>query len=332
MREQPDGRRPWSRLGSHLGTRLGTTALALLIAGCSVWQVGDVAPDYVNSTTHRGAEVLAFDAESRVLASGGWDGDIALWNLGAEAPERVWQAHDGFVLGLDFFADQLVSGGQDGRLVLWSRSGRALQVVDTKSGITALAVLNGKVVTGHYDGSIRTWTLPTLQQSMRLALHDGNLVSALAVDAKSGLIASAGYSGRVIVIDANNRRRELEPPPMDALSLAFVPGGEVLYGGGWPGLYRWNLAGDAFEVIPTPHWGAIAALQFLPGKDVLASISRVNDSSVFFLDPISGASVRHFQRQSICGTVVRVSPDEHFLAAAGDDGIVRIWILNTVTE
>jgi WD40 repeat protein len=60
---------------------------------------------------------------------------------------------------------------------------------------------------------------------------------------------------------------------------------------------------------------------------VLASISRVNDSSVFFLNPETGESVRHFQRQSICGTAVRVSPDERYMAATGDDGIVRIWNL-----
>jgi WD40 repeat protein len=324
MHPQTDGPRPrgWLR----------AAALSLLLSGCTVWQVGDIAPDHVNGSTHRGAEVLAFDAASKTLASGGWDGDIALWNPGAGEPERVWQAHDGFVLGLAFFGEQLVSGGQDGHLKLWSRNGQLRHGVDTGSGITELALLNGKVITGHYDGSIRAWKLPGLSESMRLALHDGNLVSALAVDAKSGRIASAGYSGRVVLIEDDSRYRELEAPPMDALSLSFQPGGEVLYGGGWPGLYRWDLSAGTFKVISTPHWGAIAQLQFLPGQDVLASISRVNDSSVFFLDPVSGDSVRHFQRQSICGTAVQVSPDEHYLAATGDDGILRIWNLNAVTQ
>jgi WD40 repeat protein len=306
--------------------------LALLVPGCSVWQVGDVAPDYVNGSTHRGAEVLAFDTESKMMVSGGWDGDIAIWMLGSEKPERVWQAHDGFVLGVAFSGDQLVSGGQDGRLMLWSRTGQARHSVDTGSGITQLAVLNGRVVTGHYDGSVRAWTLPGFEESMHLALHDGNLVSALAVDGQSGRIASGGHGGRVFLVESSGRYRELERPPMDAVSLAFVPGGEVLYGGGWPGLYRWSLKAGAFETISTPHWGAIAALQYLPGENVLASISRVNDSSVFFLNPETGKSMRHFQRQSICGTTVRVSPDERYLAATGDDGIVRIWVLPAPTS
>jgi WD40 repeat protein len=114
---------------------------------------------------------------------------------------------------------------------------------------------------------------------------------------------------------------------LDTVSLSFVPGGDLLYGGGWVRLYRWDLDANRFESLPTPHWGAIAGLQYLPEEKVLASISRINDSSVFFLDPATGASVRHFQRQSICGSDVRVSPDERYLAATGDDGLVRIWDL-----
>ena len=302
--------------------------LALLAPGCSVWQQGDVAPDYVDDSTHRGVEVLAFDAESTTLASGGWDGRIALWTLGGERPERVWQAHDGSAQGVAFSGEQLISGGQDGRLTLWDRDGQARQSVDTGSGIAHVMVLNGRVVTGHYDGSVRAWTLPELDLRMHLELHDGEVVAALAVDALSGRIASSGYGGRVFLIDDATHYRELERPPTDAVSLSFVPGGDALYGGGWTRLYRWDVGAKTFESISTPHWGDIAGLQYLPREKVLASISRINDSSVFFLDPVTGESVRHFQRQSICGSAIQVSTDERYLAATGDDGIVRIWDLS----
>jgi WD40 repeat protein len=278
-------------------------ALVLLTPGCTLWQFGDVAPDYVNASTHRGAGTLAFDAESKTLASGGWDGEIAVWTLDGDNPERVWQAHEGFVVGIAFSGDRLISGGQDGRLVMWSRRGQAQHSVDTGSKITHVQVLNDLVVTGHYDGSVRAWTLPAFDNVMRLDLHrEGGLVTALAVDPQSRRIASSGYDGRVFLIEGAGRYRELERPPTDALSLSFVP------------------------------WGAIAGLQYLPGEEVLASISRVNDSSVFFLDPVTGESVRHFQRQSICGTAVGVSPDEHYLATTGDDGIIRIWDLTATTD
>jgi len=307
-------------------------ALVLLSPGCSVVQLGDVAPGYVDASSHRGVDVLAFDAESRTLASGGWDGKIALWTLGSEKPEHVWRAHDGFVQGLSFSGDQLISGGQDGRLVLWNRQREVRHSVDTDSSITHVLVLNGLAVTGHYDGSVRAWTLPAFDNVMRFDLHEGGPVAALAVDPQSGRIASSGYDGRVFLIEDAGRYRELARPPTDAVSLSFVPGGEVLYGGGWLRLYHWSLAGNGFDTISTPHWGAIAALQYLPGEEVLASISRINDSSVFFLDPVTGESVRHFQRQSICGSAIQVSSDERYLATTGDDGIVRIWELAATTD
>jgi len=307
--------------------RTWLTALVLLLAGCSIWQTGDVAPDYVDDSTHRGVDVLDFDDSSKLLASGGWGGEIALWSLGAQKPERVWQAHDGSVEAVAFAGSLLLSGGQDGRLKAWSLDGTEHRSVDTGNGINRLAVFNERVITGHYDGSVRTWTLPDFERRLHLPLHEGAPVAALAVDAQSGTIASSGYDGRVFLIEASGRFRELERPPMDAVSLTFVPGGEVLYAGGWVRLYRWDLGTGDFETISTPHWGAIAGLQYLAQENVLASISRVNDSSVFFLDPETGEGVRHFQRQSICGSTIRVSPDERFMAASGDDGIVRIWDL-----
>lgn len=303
------------------------TALALLVPGCSVWQVGDVAPDYADDSTHRGSQAIAFDAASKTLASGGWEGRIALWTLGRDKPERVWQAHEGFVLGIAFSGERVVSGGQDGRLVVWSRDGEARHSVDTGSGVWQLAVLNDRVITGHYDGRVRAWRLPTLDGAIELARHADGPVAALAVDAESGRVASAGNGREVFLIHDLARPRELVRPPMNTVSLGFVPGGDALYGGAWGRVFRWDLDSDAIESISTPHWGSIVGLQYLPGENVLASISRVNDSSVFFLDPVTGESVRHFYRQSLCGGAVRVSPDERYMAATGDDGIVRIWDL-----
>jgi WD40 repeat protein len=321
-----------------MGTRttLGNTGVAalalpvllsLLATGCSVWQARGAEADYVNADVHRGAEALAFDADSTLLASGGWDGKVAVWKPGGLEPEAVWQAHDGYVLGIGFFAERLITGGQDGRLKVWSTDGQVLRSVDTGSTVNRLVLVSDTVATGHYDGSVRLWRLPDLRHQASFVLHS-RPVSALAGNEQTGRIASSGYDGRVYLIDPSATPKALATPPTDPRSLEFSPDGRVLFGGGWVRLFRWDLSADSFTSLPTPHWGALSGLHFVPEEGSLASISRINDSSVFFLNPQTGDAVRQFRRQSICGGAVRVSPDGRYLATTGDDGIVRVWNLH----
>lgn len=301
-------------------------AAAWALVGCTVWQAGDIAPTYANKRVHRGAEALAFDVTSTTLASGGWNGEIALWALDGDRPERVWQAHEGFVQGLDWTDDGIVSAGDDGRLGIWRRDGTQVASTDTGNAITRMHVLGGLVVTAHMDGSVRTWHLPDLAPVRRFDLHHGE-VAALAVEPGSGRIASGGYDGQAFVIDPDGTARALTSPSAAVRSLAFGPGGHLLFAGGWFRLYRWDLATGEMVAMDTPHWGVVTDLAMLPDGHTLASISRVNDSSVLFLDTATGAAVRRFRPQSACGGAVSVSRDGHYLAATGDDGAVRIWDL-----
>jgi len=81
-------------------------------------------------------------------------------------------------------------------------------------------------------------------------------------------------------------------------------------------------------VLSTPHHGIIKSVEYLAAGDVLATISRQTDSSVYFLDPASGALLRRFQQHDLCGADISVSPDGRYLATTSDDASVRIWMLD----
>jgi WD40 repeat protein len=131
----------------------------------------------------------------------------------------------------------------------------------------------------------------------------------------------------VFLLEKNRHARELDAPPTDARSLTFSPRGDRLYGGGWFRLFRWELASGGLDVISTDHWGVISSMQFVPGGTAIATISRVNDSAVLFLDPESGETLRDLRRHPVCGTKVALSPDGRYLANTGDDGVVRLFDL-----
>jgi WD40 repeat protein len=119
----------------------------------------------------------------------------------------------------------------------------------------------------------------------------------------------------------------LEEPSTDAWTLAFSPDGQWLAGGTWFRLYRWNLDDGALTTMATEHRGIIKSVQYTGQGESLATISRQTDSSVYFLDPVSGAVKRRFQRHDLCGSDIAVSPDGRYLATTSDDASVRIWVL-----
>ena len=301
--------------------------LALVLSGCGALNPGSELPEVSRFRVHSGAEALGFDASSSLLASGGWDGEVALWRPGETEPLRKFNAHDGFVQGVAFAEDQLVTAGFDGRLKVWNRDGGLKADRDTGSPIDKMIVVGEHVVTAQHDGVLRYWRWPRLDPDGEIPLSDRPFAS-LAGHAASGRVASGGFDGRVYLIDQARAPRLLEAPPTDARSLTFSPDGRRLYGGGWFRMFGWDLASGELEVMPTAHWGVISSMQFAPREGAIASISRVNDSAVLFLDPGSGETLRDLRRHPVCGTTLALSPDGRYLANTGDDGLIRIFDLD----
>ena len=291
-------------------------------------QLDHEAPRVINASVHRGSDSLDFDATSTVLASGGWEGEVALWNPSDDHPYHIWKAHSGYVNGVRFSGDNLVTAGYDGKLIVWDRDGERLRHVDARVPIISLDVSGDHVLSGHADGTVRLWRLSDLHLQDTYALHR-NWVLAVSIHAGTRRLAASGNDGQVFVWQTDSRPRAVAVPPAYARSLTFSSDGSALYGGGWFRLFRWDPDSGELAVVPTQHWGVIASLQFVPDTNTLASISRLNDSSVYFLDAKTGATVRRFTRQKLCGGAVRVSPNRRFLAATGEDGAVRIWDLET---
>lgn len=289
-------------------------------------------PDVVIADAHVGGSVLAFDAGSTRLASGGWDGEIALWRLPDGQSLHHWRGHAGTVNGILFLEGdrRLLSGGYDGDLAEWDAQGKLLRRVSAGSPITAMvaAEQDDVLVTGHADGVVRLWSLDSLQPSGNYAVHSG-AVRAVAYQASDRRMASSGTDTRVFLWHALDAQPFLLPsPPTDSRALQFSPDGRWLVGSGWFRLFRWDLQTMALTTLPTEHRGVVTSLQYSADGHYLASISRKTDSSVYFLDPMNGRVVRRFHRHDLCGGWIAMSPDHKYLATTSDDASVRIWWLD----
>lgn len=289
-------------------------------------------PAVIHAGVHSGGSVVKFSQSGKLLASGGWEGAIQLWQLPDGSAGQRWQAHRGSVNGLAFSNDDgmVISAGYDGELVAWTLGGKAVRRVVTPAPVIHMEASPqlDRVLTGHSDGRVRLWRLSDFTLLDERRLHRGR-VKAVAIDRRQPRYASSGSDGSVYVWTESGETIGLPAPPADAWTLAFSPDGDQLFGGTWFRLLRWDLGDRTLTVLPTDHFGIIRSIQFSASGDELATISRQTDSSVYFLDPETAAVTRRFQQHELCGASISMSPDDRYLATTSDDASVRIWNLET---
>ena len=301
----------------------------LLLASCAGRPPVEL-PAVIQQNAHSGGSVVAFSRSGDLLASGGWEGTVRLWQMPEGSEIRHWRAHNDSVNGIVFIdADrQIITAGYDGVLVRRSVDGVLLQRIDKLPAVMHMVAdaESDRLVTGHKDGSVRVWKASDLTLLQEQTLHRG-AVKAVAIEPLLARYASSSTDGTVAVWTDSGSVQFMEEPPADAWTLAFSPDGRWLSGGTWFRLYRWNLDDGLLTTIPTEHIGIIKSIQYINDGQELASISRQTDSSVYFLDPVSGEVKRRFQQHDLCGAYIAVSPDGRHLATTSDDASVRMWVL-----
>ncbi len=303
--------------------------VSLLITGC-LSNVQRHPAKVIHENAHTGGSTLAFSNDSLLAASGGWSGNIRLWQMPDGSHVRKWQAHKGTVNGILFLQGdaKLISGGYDGKIVEWNIDGSKIRSITTESPITHLIADEDKnqILTGHQDGVARQWRLSDFKLITKTDRHSG-AIRAVASHHKSDWMASSGDDGQVWLWHKDHKPKRLTDPGTDARTLVFSPDGKHLYGGAWFNLYRWDIPGGKMQLIKTEHAGIINEIRFGPNGDYLASISRQTDSAVLFLNPASGETVRNFQKHELCGVAIAISPNGRYISTTSDDASVRFYDL-----
>lgn len=306
-----------------------TLILSMLVAaGCSETQY--IQPDTVISDAHGGGSVLRAAHRSDIIASGGWSGEVKLWQLPDGKLLQVLHYHQGHITGLAFIANDrvVISAGYDGRIIYSSLDGSRLREVMTEPPITALATneVADLMISGHKDGSIRIWSISQLAIKQRLQPHT-DWIRAIAYDENRQLLASADAGGHVIMWNIDGSIRHQVQMTSDIRTLAFSPDGAALYGGGWFDLYKWDTTDMGGQVLDTEHAGIINSIKLAQQGKILYSISRQTDSSVLAIDPQTGTTRQRFLRHDLCGTTIELSHDERYLISSSDDASIRVWRL-----
>jgi len=291
-----------------------------------------------SSTINVGDEVrtTAVSMDGRLIASGGYDGDIRLWdsrsNKLISGPLR---GHSGMVKSVCFSPDSrwLVSGGGDGLVRVWDcQIGQAAG--DPLFGHTDIVwsvCTDGRsIFSGSHDKTIRIWDLTTGTQES--PINAGGSVHAIALSGDSRIIA-AGVKYAVCVWDVKTCRRiaSMKGHTSVVWGVAFSPDNHfVASGSDDMSVLLWDMQTLAQIGKFTEHTSTVHSVSFSPdgwwitsGGDTSVRVWHCNTRQ-----PIGPPLQGHIE----CIYSVNVSPDGRQLISGSGDETVRIWSKSTSRE
>jgi hypothetical protein len=292
--------------------------------------------------TPGGASALAFGPNRDILAAGGLQGALRLWEFRDSPREKIiLQTYETQVFSLTFSPDGRTvawgSGSLEGLVCLGDLTDPTLNTMTLLQGhkgpVDALAYSpDGKMLaTGSRDLTVRLWDL-TDAQPLERAIFKGHKdqIKAIAFSPDGKTVASGGLDGTVRLwrkggFWSKDQLAVLQGDWGVVNSVAFAPMGQALAFGSQDHTVRIvDLTADRIHeaAVLQGHQGQVQEVLFQPEGKTL--VSMCDQGLVILWDLTSGSKIREWQFSPPSGGGIAFTFDGRYLALGTVDGVVTI--------
>lgn len=228
----------------------------------------------------------------------------------------------------------LASGGGDRTIRLWdSRTGRELTVLHGHTGAVrslAFAANNQWLASGSTDKTVRLWDMARGKEIKTLGSSNLGAIRSVAFAPDARIIASAGEDNSLRLWDWNSGKEvKASKGPLGIIyAVAFSPDGLTLATAGNDAQASlWDVATLGKRSDYKGHAGNVHTVAFAPDGQYVATGAA--DGVVRVWDPVSGKERRAFSGHTGAVQAVAFAPDGHTIASVGADGTTRLWDVGT---
>lgn len=272
----------WDNVGSVNAIALSPDGQTLVSASFGTIRIWNVKTGLVVRTLNpvhskKSVKALAVSPNGEILASGGDDNTIRLWDLKNGRRMLTITAHSNGVNAIAFSRDgQTIASGSDDKTVrLWNTKtgGRLLTLSGHGGGVNAIAFSqDGQILaSGSEDNTVRLWNVKNGDVRRILAGH-GQAVNAVAFSPNGQVVASGSSDNTIRLwnVQTGKRNRIFEGHGSWVRAIAFSPDSRTLISGG-ADIIVWDLKTVQEKMTLSGHSQFVSSIAVSKQGNILVS-------------------------------------------------------------
>jgi len=276
---------------------------------------------------------LAFSYNGKLLASGGWDNTIKVWDLKKKKLVFELNNHTGGITSLAFHPKNLflASTSLDSSIRVW---GIKIEGMGLQSGNTSNQ-------NNYYASSTNSKNSDTNDYTIFPALTikkaHNNWINTIAYSPNGRYLASGGWDNLIKIWDAQtgNCVKTLKGHQSAILDIKFSKDGKTLISSSQDETIKfWSIASGKLVHQITGHSGWIMSISLDAKESILASGG--SDETISLWDIATkqdtALEINRFLGHKDYVRSLDFSPDGNILASGGDDNKLKFWNLKTGKE